>query len=73
MIPDCPHCGSESGIVRNVRLYGWAQQYFDKTGEYAEMDVDRMNHTSTKTLRCPDCNKIRRDVILVGLVVVRAK
>ena len=70
LIANCPHCGSDGGVIRNVRMYGWAEQYWDRSGEYIEMSIDRTNHTNSKTLRCPDCYKIRRDVRLEGMRVV---
>lgn len=64
-IPPCPHCGKEDFVFRNIRMYGWAQEFFNLAGQVEELNLDKARSSSSKTLRCCYCGKIRRDLEIV--------
>jgi len=63
-IPLCPHCNSNSGVVANVRAFGWCEEHFynEMGGVASEIETSYLNFTQTKKFRCPDCGKVRRDI-----------
>ncbi len=64
-IPSCPHCGSEDSVYRNVRASGYTQEIFGEVGYGGDMPAaDTINFSHPKTLRCVQCNKIRKDLIV---------
>ena len=65
-LPPCPHCGRKAGVYRNIRAYGWAQDYFRLDGTIEATDVDGVKFSSSKTLRCDVCLRVRRDLVLAG-------
>jgi len=65
ILPKCPHCGSENdGVYVNNRWHGWAQTYYDSSGELLETNIDNLRSTDSKTVRCSSCYKVRRDVVI---------
>lgn len=62
LIEKCPHCGLANGIYRNVRAFGWCQEYFDLDGNNLEMGTDTLHFTNSKLFRFEDCNKIIRTI-----------
>lgn len=66
-IPDCPHCGSKSGVLCKERAYGWACRswYNEGSGLMSDLDIDSVQYSFSKTLRCPDCKKVRKDVVRI--------
>jgi hypothetical protein len=69
-IPDCPHCGKRDFVYRNVRAFGWIQDYFNFDGVLFETDMDNLRGSNSKTFRCCSCKKIRRDIVLVGRTLI---
>jgi hypothetical protein len=63
MISLCPHCHKGDFTYLNLRLYGWAQEYYDMNGLYCELDLQGMHSSSSKTVRCANCGKVRRDLV----------
>ena len=66
-LPPCPHCGLKTGVYTNVRAYGWCQEYFDECGIQVEMGTDDLLFSTSQTVRCDNCMKIRRDLMVVNL------
>ena len=65
-MPICPHCGSSDSVYRNVRVSGYAGEFFDEIGYGGDIpNTDQLNYGHPKTLRCTACQKIRKDVITV--------
>ena len=60
-IPACPHCGGTSGVFVNERALGWVQRQWSNNFE-EEVESSGLSFTKPRTIRCSDCNKIRRDV-----------
>lgn len=69
-IPNCPHCKKADFLYRNVRMFGWTQEYFDLDGKVEELMIDNLRTTNSKTLRCCSCDEIRRDVVLSDGIVI---
>jgi len=72
-IPNCPHCGSNSGVYANIRAAGWCEEQWSADSGH-EVLLDGLKLSQSATLRCPDCKKIRRDVVRAeNDRIVRAK
>ena len=76
-IPICPHCG-KSNLYAKARILGSAIEYFDEEGESDGIDLSNiidgtgLRFYPSKTVRCGECKKIRRDLTVVdGRVVKR--
>lgn len=65
-LPPCPHCGSTTeGFMVRGQMRGPVIHYYDSKGQYEEMYTDRTYTTSSGTIRCAACSKIRHDVDFV--------
>jgi len=71
MLPACPHCDRVAPVWRNVRAYGWAEEHFGPDGRSESMYVDEVRYSDSQTLRCDNCNEIRRDLMVVDRRVVQ--
>lgn len=72
-IGPCPHCGKEDHVYTNNRAYGWAERSYDLDGNYAEASIDQVQLAPSHTIRCASCQKVRRDLMIDGLVVRKAR
>ena len=63
-LPICPHCQSSNSVFVNVRAYGWCEEYYDQYGTAVEMGTDKLCFSTSQTVRCDNCLKIRRDLML---------
>ncbi len=65
-IPLCPHCSIGSSVYVNERIYGWEYRTWypnSETGDLeTEANYDNVHCVESKTIRCCDCGKIRRDL-----------
>jgi hypothetical protein len=71
----CPHCKlPNQGFVVKEFMAGPADSYYDKDGEYSELNMDKAywSHQST-VVRCANCGKIRRDVYLLDRITILEK
>jgi hypothetical protein len=64
VIPPCPNCGTHETFV-NCQARGPAKYHYSADGEFLEVYYDKFYFELSKTVRCADCNKIRRDLELV--------
>ena len=71
----CPHCKQhDQGFVIKGQMIGSVEKFYDGSGNYEELNLDRAYwKTESKTVRCANCNKIRRDVMFDGKKVVDIK
>ncbi len=70
IIPDCPFCGSNSGVYANERASGYGERQWSRDG-VEELNTDRVYYVWSYTLRCPDCGKVRKDVKREGDKIVK--
>jgi len=71
----CPHCKKEDqGFVIKGQMIGSVESFYDENGFYSELNMDRAywKHNSS-TVRCANCNKIRRDVYLLNRDEIKEK
>lgn len=70
-IKSCPHCGSTTaGFYRKVRAFGWCTELYEPNGQRDMIETTDLGFTPTKTFRCDECHKIRKDIVLVGRKVI---
>ena len=61
MISPCSYCGSRATYVC-AQVRGTAQHHFDEDGQFIETAYDRLVFHPSRTVRCADCEKIRRNL-----------
>ncbi len=64
VIPPCPKCNCSTTYV-NGHWTGRAEEHYDETGIAYETDQSYIHFESGGVVRCSDCTRIRRD-LLVG-------
>ena len=69
-LPPCPHCGKRGSVYRNVRAYGWCEEWFDEEGYRDCIETDGLRFSQTRCLRCEHCGKVRHDLKVEGGRVV---
>ena len=62
MIKPCKNCGDTTVLVNDF-VSGWFNRLYDKNGEIYHTSMDNLGGRSSRTYRCGNCQKIRRDVI----------
>ena len=61
-IPNCPNCRTCNTTFINATAQGTALMYFDGDGTNTEVYADKTWFKPSKTIRCDDCAKIRKDL-----------
>jgi hypothetical protein len=61
-LPPCPHCKASAGVYRNVRAYGWCEEFFDEYGKQSYITNDGLQFSDGKKFYCEDCGQVRKDI-----------
>lgn len=56
----CPKCGAV-GLARNIRAFGVCREMVWPDGQQ-EMETSGLQFSKPRTVRCLECDEIRRDV-----------
>ena len=69
MSDKCPYCKKEDqGFVVKKEMRGHVEKFYNAQGDYYETNMDRSSFVGSRkeTVRCANCNHIRRDVVIVN-------
>lgn len=67
LLPPCPHCGYDRGVFVRAQAKGPAEVHYDSEGQQIEICYDNLYFEPSRTVRCGDCLRIRRDVSVEDL------